>query len=75
MLGSQYASGDFQQLLDDHGIVCSMSRKGNGLDDAVSESFFGTRKTELDEFFATRSIAHDKRFDSSESFTTVSVCT
>jgi len=35
--GSQYASGDFQQLLDEHGIVCSMSRKGNCWDNAVSE--------------------------------------
>ena len=66
--GSQYASGDFQQLLDDHGIVCSMSRKGNCWDNAVSESFFGTLKTELDEPFATRAIAHDKLFDYIEVF-------
>lgn len=26
--GSQYASGDYRRLLDEHGIVCSMSRKG-----------------------------------------------
>lgn len=66
--GSQYASGDFQQLLDDHGIVCSMSRKGNCYDNAVSESFFGTLKTELDEPLPTRSIAHDKLFDYIEVF-------
>ena len=66
--GSQYASGDFQRLLDDHGIVCSMSRKGNCWDNAVGESFFGTLKTELDEPFLTRSIAHAKLFDYIEVF-------
>lgn len=66
--GSQYASGDFQQLLDDHGVVCSMSRKGNCWDNAVSESFLGTLKTELDEPLPTRAIAHDKLFDYIEVF-------
>ena len=66
--GSQYASGDFQQLLDDHGITCSMSRKGNCYDNAVSESFFGTLKTELDEPLPTRAIAHQKLFDYIEVF-------
>ncbi|MDX1252658.1 MAG: transposase [Gammaproteobacteria bacterium] len=41
--GSTYASGDYQRLL----IICSMSRKGECLDNAVAESFFGTLKTEL----------------------------
>lgn len=45
--GSTYASGEYQQLLKDHGLVCSMSRKGECLDNAVAESFFGTVKTEL----------------------------
>lgn len=44
--GSQYASGDYQQMLEEFGIVCSMSRKGNCLDNAPMESFFGTIKTE-----------------------------
>jgi len=44
--GSQYASDDFQDLLDDNGIVCSMSRKGNCWDNACMESFFGSLKTE-----------------------------
>ena len=66
--GSQYASGDFQQLLADHSIVCSMSRKGNCWDNAVSESFFGTLKTELDEPFLTRAIAHAKLFGYIEVF-------
>ena len=27
--GSQYASGEYQALLQQHGLICSMSRKGN----------------------------------------------
>ena len=34
-------------MLEDHGIECSMSRKGDCWDNAVVESFFGTLKTEL----------------------------
>jgi len=45
--GSQYASGDYQALLAAHGIVCSMSRRGNCWDNAVAESFFSTLKIEL----------------------------
>lgn len=45
--GSQYAGGDFQQLLKDHGMVCSMSRRGDCWDNAVVESFNATIKTEL----------------------------
>ena len=44
--GCQYASADFQQLLAEHGITCSMSRKGNCWDNAPTESFFGKLKTE-----------------------------
>ncbi|WP_422388884.1 IS3 family transposase [Keguizhuia sedimenti] len=44
--GSQYTSEDFQRLLDSHGIVCSMSRRGNCWDNAAMESFFSTLKTE-----------------------------
>jgi transposase InsO family protein len=44
--GSQYAAADFQQLLQAHGIVCSMSRRGNCYDNAPTESFFGKLKTE-----------------------------
>lgn len=44
--GSQYASEVFQALLDEHNIVCSMSRKGNCWDNACMESFFGSLKTE-----------------------------
>jgi transposase InsO family protein len=45
--GSQYASGDYQRVLTQHGIVCSMSRRGDCWDNAVAESFFATLKVEL----------------------------
>ena len=45
--GSQYAAGAYQKRLAEHGIVCSMSRKGNCWDNAPMESFFHTLKTEL----------------------------
>jgi transposase InsO family protein len=44
--GCQYAAADYQKLLADHGIVCSMSRKGNCWDNAPTESFFGKLKVE-----------------------------
>ena len=44
--GSQYASDSHRQILQLHGIKQSMSRKGNCWDNAVSESFFHTLKTE-----------------------------
>jgi transposase InsO family protein len=45
--GSQYASDLYQKTIKDHGFICSMSRKGNCWDNAPSESFFHTLKTEL----------------------------
>lgn len=44
--GCQYASEEFRDLLSDHGIICSMSRKGNCWDNACMESFFGSLKNE-----------------------------
>jgi len=44
--GSQYASVEFQEILADRNISCSMSRKGNCYDNAVVESFFHTLKVE-----------------------------
>ena len=44
--GVQYASAEYRQLLSDHGIVGSMSRRGNCWDNAVAESFFSRLKTE-----------------------------
>jgi putative transposase len=45
--GSQYASHDYREALDQAGLMCSMSRRGNCWDNAVAESFFGTLKMEL----------------------------
>ena len=45
--GVQYAADAYQRVLRNHAIVCSMSRKGDCWDNAVSESFFATLKTEL----------------------------
>ena len=45
--GVQYASGEYQALLNEHGITCSMSRKGDCWDNAVAESFFATLEWEL----------------------------
>jgi len=56
--GSTYASEDYQDLLAEHRIVCSMSRRGNCLDNAAMESWFSTVKAELGETF--ESIGHGK---------------
>jgi transposase InsO family protein len=45
--GSQYASSSYREQLEQHGIICSMSRKGNCWDNAPLESFFATLKKEL----------------------------
>ncbi len=45
--GSSYASGNYQQVLKEHGLLCSMSRKGKCHDNTVAESFFVLLKTEL----------------------------
>ena len=44
--GSQYASHEYQSLLKQHGIICSMSRRGNCWDNAPMESFFRSLKVE-----------------------------
>ena len=44
--GSQYASAQHQALLARHGLVASMSRKGNCWDNAAMERFFLSLKTE-----------------------------
>jgi transposase InsO family protein len=43
---AQYSSEQFQRLMADHGITCSMSRSGNVWDNAAMESFFSSLKTE-----------------------------
>ena len=44
--GSQYASALYQDLLDEYGFVCSMSRKGNCWDNSIAERFFLNLKME-----------------------------
>jgi transposase InsO family protein len=44
--GSQYAAQGYQKVLDQFGIVCSMSRRGDCWDNAAMERFFGSLKTE-----------------------------
>jgi len=68
--GSTYASSDYQQLLKEHHLICSMSRKGECLDNAVAESFFGTLKTELvdDEDYKTKDEARGSLFHYIETF-------
>ena len=68
--GSTYASSDYQKQLLDNQLRCSMSRKGECLDNAVAESFFGTLKNELvyHEDFRTRSQARQSIFEYIEVF-------
>ena len=54
--GSQYASHDYQKLLRQYGLICSMSRKGNCWDNAPVERFFSSLKREWtgDRLYRTR---------------------
>ncbi len=45
--GSQYCSIEYQAKLQRHGILISMSGKGNCFDNAMVETFFKTLKAEL----------------------------
>ena len=68
--GSTYASGAYRRLLKDNYLQCSMSRKGECLDNAVAESFFGTLKTEwVDDLdYRTRAQARQSIFEYIEVF-------
>ena len=68
--GSQYTSEQFQRLLSDHGITCSMSRSGNCWDNAAMESFFSSLKTERigRKIYRTRDEARADVFDYIERF-------
>ena len=59
--GWQYQHKQYQKMLADHGIVQSMSRKGNCLDNAVIENFFGLLKSELFYLQEFSSMEHFKR--------------
>lgn len=45
--GWQYQMRNYQKILKDKGIIQSMSRKGNCLDNCVMENFFGKMKNEM----------------------------
>ena len=63
--GSQYCSGDYQAVLGDNGLVCSMSKKGDCYDNAAMESWNHSLKVEAihGERFVTRQAAKDQVFE------------
>ena len=63
--GSQYNCRAYLQFLEQHGIVASMSRKGNCWDNAVAESFFASLKVEIkpERAWRTRAEARSAIFD------------
>jgi putative transposase len=68
--GSQYTSEQFQRLIADLGITCSMSRSGNCWDNAAMGSFFSSLKTErmARKTYRTRDEARADVFDYIECF-------
>lgn len=68
--GSQYASDSHRKIIKEHHILQSMSRKGDCWDNAVSESFFHTLKTECTHHlnFTTRAEAKHAIFEYIEVF-------
>jgi len=68
--GSQYTSEQFQRLMADNGVTCSMSRSGNVWDNAAMESFFSSLKTEriARKTYRTRNQAKAEVFDYIERF-------
>jgi len=60
-MGWQYQHVYYQKRLKDKGIIQSMSRKGNCLDNCIMESFFGTLKNEM--FYG-----HENEFKNFEQF-------
>ncbi|MDH6269540.1 transposase InsO family protein [Rhizobium sp. SG_E_25_P2] len=63
-------SEQFQRLMGDHNITCSMSRSGNVWDNAAMESFFSSLKTERTarKVYRTRNDAKSDVFDYIERF-------
>ena len=68
--GPGYTSEQFQKLMADQGVVCSMSRSGNVWDNAAMESFFSSLKTERTarKTYRTRDQAKADVFDYIECF-------
>lgn len=63
--GGQFTSGEWQAFLKAHGMVCSMSRRGNCHDNAVAESFFQLLKRERikRKIYLTRDACRSDVFD------------
>jgi putative transposase len=63
--GSQYASGEYRQLLEQFGMKASMSQRGNCYDNAPMESFWASLKKEQvhHQSYATRAEAKANIFD------------
>ena len=68
--GSQYAAHTYRDLLRDNALVCSMSGKGDCVDHAVAERFFGSVKRERTSYqhYETRQEARDDVIDYIEMF-------
>ncbi len=68
--GREYYAGSYQALLKEHGLICSMSRKGNCHDNAPMESFFQKLKVEqiYHDDYRTRADARAAVFDYIEVF-------
>jgi transposase InsO family protein len=68
--GSQYASDDYQHLLQRHGITVRMSGRGDCYDNAMMESFWATLKCECvhQQDYATRAQARQSIFEYIEVF-------
>jgi len=68
--GAQFASAAYRQLLAQHGLVASMSRKGNCYDNAFIESFWSSLKYEVvyHQRFATFAQARNAIFNYIETF-------
>jgi putative transposase len=68
--GTQFTSEAWQSFLARHGIVCSMSRRGNCHDNAVAESFFNLLKRERvrRKIYPSRAAARADVFDYIEGF-------
>ena len=68
--GSQYGSDDFKRFCKTHGLLPSMSRRGNCWDNAVMESFFSSLKKERirKRIYKTRDMALADVFDYIEVF-------
>jgi len=66
--GGPYTCEDYRQVLSTRGVMVSMSRRGNCIDNAAMESWFSTLKAELGERFETFGEAKEKLFEYIEVF-------